>query len=216
MANETEMTAEKKKFFLVRWLYKAKEWTESFADKPHAFFALFLIAFAESSFFPIPPDVLLIAIAVTVPKKSFKAAAWCSIGSVLGGILGYYIGYYLLETVGYTIIDVLGIQDKWASAVTTFQGDVGMWTLLGAAFSPIPYKLATIAAGATHMDLTYFIIISSLGRAARFFIVGSLFYFMGAKAKEYIDKYFERFTILFVILLIGGFIGFKYLLSAVL
>lgn len=193
-------------------LLRSKEWMESFANKPGALIAIFIIAFAESSFFPIPPDVLLIAIAIAQPKVSFKAALWCSIGSVLGGVFGYGIGYFLMESIGNAIVDFYNAHEVWQKVVDTYNGEVGMWFLAGAAFSPIPYKISTIAAGATHMDLVPFILISSIGRSARFFLVAGIIYFVGPTAKQFIDKYFDKLSIAFVILLILGFVAIKYIL----
>lgn len=172
--------------------------------------SLFILAFAESSFFPIPPDVLLIAIAVSVPKKSFKAAFWCSVGSVFGGILGYYIGYGLMETVGNSIVEFYNGQEAWATFITKYE-EYGTWFLAAAAFSPIPYKISTIASGAAEMNMLTFIIISSLGRAARFFLVGGLIFYIGPKVKVYIDKYFDKLSLAFIVLLIGGFVAIKYI-----
>lgn len=193
-------------------LLRSKEWMESFANKPGALIAIFIIAFVESSFFPIPPDVLLIAIAIAQPKVSFKAALWCSIGSVLGGVFGYGIGYFLMESIGNAIVDFYNAHEVWQKVVDTYNGEVGMWFLAGAAFSPIPYKISTIAAGATHMDLVPFILISSIGRSARFFLVAGIIYFVGPTAKQFIDKYFDKLSIAFVILLILGFVAIKYIL----
>ncbi len=184
---------------------------ERFADKPHAMFVLFAIAFAESSFFPIPPDILLIAIAVSNPKRSLEAALWCTLGSLLGGILGYYIGFGLMESVGVLIKDAYSLHDKWDSFVQTYE-EVGNWFLLGAAFTPIPYKVATIASGATEMPLIPFILISTIGRAGRFFLVGGLFRIFGAQIKVYIDKYFDKLSLAFIILLIAGFYVVKVIL----
>lgn len=198
--------------FLINWMSKAKNWMESFSDKPYALVALFILSFAESSFFPIPPDVLLIAIAVSAPKKALKSALWCSLGSVLGGVFGYFIGYALMESVGYSIVDFYNAHETWDKVVKMYQGEVGMWFLAGAAFTPIPYKISTIAAGATHMNLLVFIIISSIGRSARFFLVGGLFYIFGAPIKTFIDKYFDKLSIAFLLLLIGGFLVLKFII----
>ncbi|GAB1370695.1 YqaA family protein [Candidatus Kapaibacterium sp.] len=197
---------------LVDFMAKSKSWMESFAERPRAMYILAFLAFVESSFFPLPPDILLIAIAVSSPKKAFKAAMWCSIGSVLGGIFGYYIGYGLMETVGYKIVDFYNAHEIWQRLMQTFQGEVGFWFLAGAAFTPLPYKIATIAAGATKMALFEFIVISSIGRAARFFLVGSIFYFIGPQAKIYIDKYFDKLSLAFLALLILGFVAVKYII----
>jgi membrane protein YqaA with SNARE-associated domain len=193
-------------------LYSSKVWMESFAEKPTALISIFLLSFAESSFFPIPPDILLIAIAIASPKISFKAALWCSIGSILGGVAGYGIGYGLMETIGYPIVDFYNAHDVWQKVVETYNGEIGLWFLAGAAFTPIPYKISTIAAGATQMDLVPFVLISAIGRSARFFLVAGFLYYVGPKAKEYIDKYFDKLSIAFLILLVLGFVAIKYLL----
>ena len=195
----------------IDWLRSLKTWMEKFAEKPQAMWILFIIAVAESSFFPLPPDILLIAMAVSAPKKSLIAALYCTIGSVIGGILGYLIGYGLMETIGNPIINFYNAHEVWKTVVDIYQGEVGLWFLVGAAFSPIPYKVATIAAGATQMDIIPFVLISMVGRAGRFFLVGGLIYFLGPKVKEYIDKYFDKLSIAFIILLIGGFVAIKYI-----
>ncbi len=192
-------------------VYKSKEWIESYALKKSALWAIFILAFAESSFFPIPPDVLLIAIAIAKPKVSIKAALWCSIGSVLGGVFGYFIGYALMESIGNNIIHFYNAQATWDKVVSIYNGEVGMWFLAGAAFTPIPYKISTIAAGATNMPLIPFILISSIGRSLRFFLVAGVIYFVGPTAKIYIDKYFDKLSIAFVVLLVLGFLAIKYL-----
>ena len=194
----------------VSWMHNLKLWIESFANKSYAMASLFILAFAESSFFPIPPDVLLIAIAISIPKKSIRAAFWCSVGSVFGGILGYYIGYGLMESIGNNIINFYNGQEAWAIFLKKYEL-YGTWFLAAAAFSPIPYKISTIASGAANMDLTVFIIVSSIGRAARFFLVGGLIYYVGPKVKVYIDKYFDKLSLAFIILLIGGFVIIKYI-----
>ncbi len=197
--------------FISEWSLKTKNWMESFADKRYAMASLFILAFAESSFFPIPPDVLLIAIGVLAPKKSLKAALWCSLGSVFGGIFGYYIGYGLMETVGSSIVEFYNGQEAWAAFVESYR-EYGAWFLAAASFTPIPYKISTIASGAAQMNLLMFIVISSIGRAARFFIVGGLIYAFGPAIKNVIDKYFDKLSIVFILLLVGGFVVVKYLL----
>jgi len=117
-----------------------------------------------------------------------------------------------MESIGIKIVEFYNAQEVWARVVATYRGEAAMWFLGGAAFTPIPYKIATIAAGATQMPSVPFIIISSLGKASRFFLVGGLIYFFGPKVKLYIDKYFDKLSIAFLTLLIGGFILIKYLL----
>ncbi len=194
------------------YLRRITLWVESFAGKKNALLALFLFAFAEASFFPIPPDVLLIAIGLALPKRSIISALWCTIGSAFGGMFGYLIGYAFMETIGIKIINFYNAYEVWQSVVQTFNSEVGLWFLAGAAFTPIPYKVATIAAGATHMDFLPFVVISFFGRGLRFFAVGGLIYFFGPPVKSFIDKYFEKLALLFLILLIGGFIAIKYII----
>jgi membrane protein YqaA with SNARE-associated domain len=194
------------------YLRRIAEWMESFANTKYSLWALFGFAFAEASFFPIPPDVLLIAIALAYPKRSYLAAFWCTIGSALGGVLGYLIGYSLMETVGAKIIAFYHFEETWQKVVATFNSDVGYWFLAGAAFTPIPYKVATIAAGATNQSFLPFLIISIIGRGLRFFAVGTLFFFVGPPVKGFIDKYFEKLTLAFLLLLIGGFVVIKYVI----
>lgn len=185
-------------------------WVEGFSTKPGALWALFIIAFAESSFFPIPPDVLLIAVAVTMPKGAMRFAAVCTAGSVLGGLFGYFIGYELMETVGRPIIDFYNANAYWVQVETAYRGPIGVWFLLAAAFTPIPYKVATIAAGATQMPLLPFFVASSVGRAARFFVVAGLIWKFGPSIKIFIEKYFDKLSIAFVALLVLGFVAVKY------
>jgi membrane protein YqaA with SNARE-associated domain len=192
-------------------LRKSKDWMESFATKPYAFQALFIISFIEASFFPLPPDILLLAIAISAPKLGFKAAFWCAVGSVLGGIGGYYIGYGLMEAVGNRIVEIYNAQEMWITIVEAYNSEVGIWFLAMASFTPVPYKVATIAAGAVSMDFWSFVGVSAIGRAARFFLVGGLIYYIGPSIKIFIDKYFDKLSIAFVILLVGGFVAIKYI-----
>ena len=192
------------------WIRSMYRWVEGFSTKPGALWALFIIAFAESSFFPVPPDVLLIALAVAMPTRSMKFAAICALGSTLGGIFGYFIGYELMEAVGRPIIDFYNANAYWVKVEEAYRGPIGVWFLLAAAFTPIPYKVATIAAGATQMPIIPFIIASVVGRSARFFFVAGLIWKFGPSIKLFIDKYFDKLSIAFVILLVLGFVAVKY------
>src|SRR3989338_26462 len=195
-------------FGLLRRLY---DWVLSWAHKKYSSFALFVLAFTESSFFPIPPDVLQIALSVSKPKNSFIYALISSIGSVLGGILGYFIGFFLFDSVGKLIIGSLGYQAQF-DAVGNLYKSYAFLAILTAAFTPIPYKVFTIAAGFWNVGLMPLIAASIVGRSARFFLVASLIYFFGPKIKGFIEKYFNWLTVIFLMLLIGGFIAIKYLL----
>jgi membrane protein YqaA with SNARE-associated domain len=191
---------------IVRRLY---DWVLHWAETPYGSLALVLLAFSESSFFPVPPDILLIALAISIPGRSFFYAFLATVSSVLGGILGYYIGIGLMEAVGWKIIHFYHAEDLFQKLFETFN-EYNFWAVLTAAITPIPYKVFTISAGAARTDFTVFMIASILGRSFRFFAVGTLIYFFGERIKYFIDKYFNMLSIVFVILLIGGFVLIKY------
>lgn len=195
---------------LFAWLRRMKDWVEGFAQKPGAGWALFLIAFAESSFFPIPPDVLLIALAVAIPARAFSYALICSAGSVLGGMFGYLIGLEFFEVVGIRIIELYGLQDQYRAVKELYESNA-FSAIAIAGFTPIPYKVFTIAAGAFQVSFEILVLASAISRPARFFLVAGLFYVFGPSIKPLIDKYFEILTIVFVVLLIGGFVVIRYL-----
>lgn len=194
-----------------RWLRRSYDWTMHWADTPQSLVALLVIAFAESSFFPIPPDVLLIAIVAAAPARWWHAAALCTVGSVTGAMLGYAIGFAFMATLGQGIIDFYHAQEYWDRVVEWYTGTWGIWFLAGAAFTPIPYKVATIAAGATHMAFWPFILVSILGRGARFFLVAAILRVFGPPVRRTIEKRFDLFAFLFLVLLIGGFLVIKAL-----
>lgn len=193
----------------MKWMRKLYYWVLSWAFTPYAVPALFGLAFAESSFFPVPPDVLLIALAISVPAKAFYYALICSIGSVLGGMVGYLIGYGLMDVIGYRIVDFYGFTDKW-NVVGDLYNRYAAWAVGIAGFTPIPYKVFTIAGGAFKIDFLVFVLASAVSRSARFFIVAALIYKFGAPVRAFIDKYFDILAIVFVILLICGFVLVKY------
>jgi membrane protein YqaA with SNARE-associated domain len=192
------------------WLRRLKDWVEGYAQKPGAGWALFSIAFIESSFFPIPPDVLLIALAIAIPKRAFAYAFVSSVGSVLGGMFGYYIGLELYEAIGSRIIAFYGLEEQYLAVKTLYDSNA-FSAIAIAGFTPIPYKVFTIAAGAFQVSFGTLVLASAVSRPSRFFLVAALFYYFGPRIKPYIDKYFELLTIIFAILLVGGFILIKYL-----
>lgn len=194
----------------MRYLRKLYDWVLHWADTRYALPALFLLAFAESSFFPVPPDVLLITLALGIPKKSFRYAFICTAGSVLGGILGYIIGLALIDTLGMPILRFYGVLDKYEYIQELYMR-YDAWAVGLAGFTPIPYKVFTIAAGAFKIDFPVFVMASIAGRAGRFFLVSALIYFFGAQIKTFIDRYFNLLTITFFILLVIGFLAVKYL-----
>jgi membrane protein YqaA with SNARE-associated domain len=191
------------------YLHRMKAWMEGYAEKPHAVWVLFLIAFTESSFFPIPPDVLLIAMAVVAPRKSFKYALVCSVGSVLGGMFGYLIGQQFFDSVGSRIISAYGVQSQYEAVQSLYQENA-FWSIAVAGFTPIPYKVFTIAAGAFNISFATLVTASVLSRSARFFLVAALFYFFGARIKTFIDRYFEILTVAFTVLFVLGFVVIRW------
>jgi membrane protein YqaA with SNARE-associated domain len=190
---------------MLRRLYS---WVLHWAETPYGPWALFLLAFCESSFFPIPPDILLIALAVSIPKKSFKYAAVCTAGSLIGGCLGYLIGWQFMIGVGEKIIRFYGLTHKM-QYIRELYVQYDAWAIGIAGFTPIPYKVFTISAGAFKINFTVFIIASAVSRAARFFLVGGLIYIFGPKIQAFIEKYFNILAIAFVVLLVAGFVIIK-------
>ena len=186
---------------MLRRLYS---WVLHWAETPYGSWALFLLALSESSFFPVPPDVLLIALSVSIPKKSFKYALICTAGSLIGGCLGYLIGWQFMITVGEKIIQLYGLTHKM-QYIKDLYIQYDAWAIGIAGFTPIPYKVFTISAGAFDINFTVFVIASVISRAARFFLVGGLIYIFGPKIKAFIDKYFNMLAIAFVVLLAAGF-----------
>ena len=193
---------------MLRRLY---DWVLHWAETPYGAWALFLLAFCESSFFPIPPDILLIALAVAIPRKALKYALICSIGSVLGGCVGYLIGWQFMAGVGERIIDFYGAGPKFDYIAELYK-KYDAWAIGIAGFTPIPYKVFTISAGAFKINLLVFIIASAVSRSARFFIVGGLIYIFGPSIQSFIDRYFNILAIVFTVLLIGGFVLIRHLL----
>ena len=193
---------------IIRRVY---DWVLHWAYTPYGSWALFILAFTESSFFPIPPDVLLIALAISIPLKSFRFAFICSLGSVLGGLFGYLIGYQLMDLVGLPIIKFYGIMDKYEMVRKSYE-DYNALIVFIAAFTPIPYKLITITAGASKVNIFIFLVASIVGRSLRFYMVAWLIHHFGEQIKTFIDKYFNLLTILFTVILILGFVVVKMLL----
>ncbi len=202
-----ELTLENNKN-IIRRLY---DWVLHWAETPYGMWALFLIAFAESSFFPIPPDVLLIALAISIPTRAFHFAMVATIGSLIGGIAGYGIGMFGYDSIGRPIVEFYHGQEIM-QAIKERYDEYGFWGVLVAAITPLPYKIFTISSGMFSFDFFQFMIASIIGRSVRFFAVAGLIWKFGKPIKGFIDKYFNLLATLFIILLIGGFIIIKYLL----
>ncbi|MDL1974364.1 MAG: DedA family protein [Deltaproteobacteria bacterium] len=193
---------------IVRRLY---DWVLHWAETPYGTPALFLLAFCESSFFPVPPDVLLIALAVSIPKKAFRYALVCSAGSLLGGCFGYLIGWEFMAAIGDAIIQFYGFNDQYCY-VQDLYTRYDAWVIGIAGFTPIPYKVFTITAGAFKINFLIFVVVSLLSRSARFFLIGVLIYKFGPAIQRFIDRYFNLLAALFTILLLLGFVLIKCLL----
>jgi membrane protein YqaA with SNARE-associated domain len=191
-------------------LKRLYDWVLHWAETPYGSWALFLIAFAESSFFPIPPDVLLVALAIGKPKKAFTFAAICTAGSILGAMLGYVIGWQFMTSVGESIVHFYGLTDK-VDYIAALYRRYDAWAVGIAGFTPIPYKVFTITAGAFKINFPVFMLASIVSRSARFFLVGLLIYAYGAKIQTFIERYFNTLAIIFTLLLVGGFFLIKVL-----
>lgn len=176
----------------------------------HALPAMGAVSFMESSFFPIPPDVMLVPMVLANREKAFQIALVCTVCSVLGGLLGYAIGYYFFETIGEWLVKTYGLQSGLTAFRTGFD-EYGTWIILIKGLTPIPYKLVTIASGAAHFDLFTFVWASILTRGARFFLVAALLWKYGEPIRTFIEKRLTLLTWLFLIVLIGGFVAFRYM-----
>ena len=189
---------------------KLYDWILFWAKSPYAILALFILAFCESFFFPIPPDVLLIALAISTPKKSFRFALICSIGSVLGGCVGYFIGLKFMEIIGNNIINFYNLSDQ-VNYISLLYNKWDALAIFIAGFTPVPYKVFTIFAGVFKVNFSVFVLASACSRTLRFMILAGLIYYFGPNIKKFIDKYFNILALIFVILLIAGFFVINFL-----
>lgn len=192
---------------MIRRLY---DWTISLADSKHALWALALVAFVESSVFPIPPDVLMIPMILARPSKAWLIAGVALVASVLGGALGYYIGYGLFESVGRPVLEFYG-KDAYFDDFRTRYNEWGAWAVLIAGVTPFPYKVITILSGSTGLNFGVFMVASILARGLRFFIVAALLWKYGAPIRDFIERRLGLMFTLFVVILLGGFFLVKYL-----
>lgn len=184
--------------------------TLELAAHRHAVWALAGVSFAESSFFPIPPDVMLMPMAVAERRKAWLYAAVCTIASVLGGMAGYFIGYGLFETIGEPILGLYDPERVAWDKFTQLYEEWGFWIVFAAGFSPLPYKVFTIASGVAALNFPIFVIASLLSRGARFFLVSALIYWFGPPIRAFVEKRLGLVTSVFLILLVGGFAVIKY------
>ncbi len=187
------------------------DWVMGLAARRDAIWVLAAVAFIESSVFPIPPDVLLIPMVLAARARAWRYAAICTIASVLGGMLGYAIGMFLFEAAGLPLLELYGYAAKFEE----FRGrynEWGAWIVFIAGLTPFPYKVITIASGVVELDLTVFTVASVLARGLRFFAVATLLWWLGPPVREFIEKRLGLMTIVFCVLLLGGFAVAKYAL----
>ena len=180
------------------------------AANKHAMFFLFLVAFAESSFFPIPPDIMLIPMILAAPVKAYRIAAVATVASVIGGYFGYFIGVFGYDLIAKPILTFYGYMAQF-DVFKGYYHEWGAWIVFGAGLTPFPYKVVTIASGAVHLDLAVFTIASVLSRGGRFFLVAWLLKKYGAPMKTFLEKNLGILSVVFVVLLVGGFAVIKLL-----
>jgi membrane protein YqaA with SNARE-associated domain len=192
---------------MIRRLY---DWTLTLAQSRHALWALAVVAFVESSVFPIPPDILMIPMILARPNRAWLIAGVALVASVLGGMLGYYIGYGLFESVGRPVLEFYG-KDAYFESFRTTYNEWGAWAVLIAGVTPFPYKVITILSGTTGLSLPVFIVASVVARGIRFFVVAALLWKFGDPIRNFIERWLGPLFILFVVLLLGGFLLLRYL-----
>jgi membrane protein YqaA with SNARE-associated domain len=191
----------------VRRLY---DWVLHWAETPYGMPALAVLAFSEASFFPIPPDPLLIALGLALPHRALVYALVCSISSVLGGCFGYLLGWGMWESLGQIFFAyVPGFTPEVFAIVQTKYQQYSFWTVFSAGFTPIPYKVFTLAAGVFGINFGIFLLASGLSRTARFVLIGCLVWQFGVPVKVFIERYFNFLSVVFVVLLILGFVIIK-------
>jgi membrane protein YqaA with SNARE-associated domain len=192
---------------VLRRLY---DWTMGLAGHPHALSALALVAFIESSLFPMPPDILIIPMVLAARSRAWRIAAVATAASVVGGLLGYAIGAGLYETVGRPVLEFYGYGAKFESFREAYN-EWGAWIVAGAGFTPFPYKVITIASGVTGLNLAVFMFASLVSRGARFFLLAALLWYFGPSVRRFIEANLPLLTSLFFVLLFGGFLAARYL-----
>ena len=196
------------------WHRRLYDWVIHFADTKHGPTALFALSFAESSFFPVPPDVLLAPLALGAPRKWLRFALACSIASVLGGILGYCIGMFAWEAIHpwvFAHLGGIGLTEENFATFQSWYNKYDFWIVFLCGFTPLPYKVCTISAGVAGINFFGFLIASTVSRSARFFLVAGLMGWKGEKIRPFIEKYFNWLSLAFGILLIGGFLVIKWM-----
>lgn len=186
------------------------DWTMRLAAHRQALALLALVAFIESSFFPIPPDVLLVPMVLAARTRAWRIALVCTVASVAGGLAGYGIGFYLFEAVGRPLMEFYGYMAKYA-VFQSWYTEWGLWIVFAAGLTPLPYKVFTIASGVAGLDLTVFIVGSVLSRGLRFYIVAALLWHFGEPIRDFIERHLGKLAAAFVVLLFAGFVVIEFL-----
>lgn len=201
-----ESTSSTPKIGILQRLYNK---TLECADTPQAARILYAVAFAESSFFPLPPDLMLIPMVLANRSLAWVLAFWCSVSSVLGGLVGYAIGYFLFATIGQWVIHTYGLEQAMINFQKSFD-EWGFWIIMAKGLTPIPYKLVTISSGVAQFDLVKFTLASIITRAGRFYMLSALLWYFGPWARQWIEKYLTLFLLLSLLIIVVGFAIVKY------
>ncbi|WP_439103034.1 YqaA family protein [Celeribacter marinus] len=186
------------------------QWTLRLAQSPNALWALAIVAFIESSVFPIPPDILMIPLIIARPREAFKIAGIATVASVLGGMLGYWIGFGAFETIGRPVLEFYG-KDAYFDEFAVKYNEYGAWAVLIAGVTPFPYKVITILSGTTHLSLPVFVAASIVARSLRFFIVATLLWKFGEPIRVFIERRLGLIFTLLIVIFIGGFYAVKFI-----
>jgi len=191
-------------------LQRLYAWILAIAAGPNALAALLVVSFAESSFFPIPPDILLIPMILARPHQAFRLAALCTLASVVGGLFGYAIGYFLFDAIGRPVLEFYNAMGSYEALKAGF-AEWGVWIIIIKGMTPIPYKLITIASGVAQFDLIAFVGASIISRSIRFLLVAALLWYFGDVARQFIERRLTLVTTVFAVALVGGFVVLRYL-----
>jgi membrane protein YqaA with SNARE-associated domain len=191
-------------------IYRLYSRTLAVAAHRHAMAAMALISFAESSFLPLPPDILLVPMTLAQPRRAWLIAAVCTIASVTGGYVGYAIGYFLFDSIGLPVLEFYHMMDKYEAFKAAF-AEWGAWIIVIKGLTPIPFKLVTIASGAAQFDLVTFTIASLVSRSLRFFLLAALLWRFGEPIRDFIERRLMLVTSMVAAALVGGFVVLRYL-----
>ena len=191
-------------------IHATYNWMLELSASPRAMFFLFVVAFIESSFFPIPPDIMIIPMVLATPEKAWRIAGLATLASVLGGCFGYGIGVFLFDQIAQTLLAFYGYLHQF-DVFKEYYHEWGAWIVFGAGITPFPYKVITIASGVVGLNLVTFTVASVIARGMRFYLIAWLLKKWGAPMKEFIENNLGMLSVLFMVLLVGGFVAIKYL-----